>query len=107
MVDKNIILKHSEIKWRMHSTDKISEVISHLVSVQSKSVALEGSCQYMVYRSVNLFNDIHLINILLGRTSIIEKHCSSPAKSPVVYLSKKPYSHCLVLVGSRNGFERD
>ena len=26
---------------------------------------------------------------------------------PVVSLSKKLYSNCLVLVGSRNGFERD
>ena len=26
---------------------------------------------------------------------------------PAVSLSKKLYSHCLVLVGSRNGFERD
>jgi len=28
-------------------------------------------------------------------------------KAPVVSLSKKLYSCCLVLVGSRNGFERD
>ena len=27
--------------------------------------------------------------------------------SPVVSLSKKLYPYCLVLVGSRNGFERD
>ena len=26
---------------------------------------------------------------------------------PIVSLSKKRYPHCLVLVGSRNGFERD
>ena len=26
---------------------------------------------------------------------------------PVVSLSKKMYPHCLVLVGSRNGFQRD
>jgi len=32
---------------------------------------------------------------------------SSPIKGPVVSLSKKLYSNCLVLVGSRNGFERD
>jgi len=32
----------------------------------------------------------------------------SPAKAPVVSLSKKLfYSNCLVLVGSRNGSERD
>ena len=30
-----------------------------------------------------------------------------PSKAPVVSLSKKLYSNCLVLVGSRNGFERD
>ena len=30
-----------------------------------------------------------------------------PHQSPVVSLSKKLYSDCLVLVGSRNGFERD
>jgi len=28
-------------------------------------------------------------------------------RPPVVSLSKKLYSKCLVLVGSRNGFERD
>ena len=42
-------------KWWTRSTDKISEVISHFTSVQSYSVALElveGSCQSMVYRSV-------------------------------------------------------
>jgi len=32
---------------------------------------------------------------------------SSPIKDPVVYLSKIRYPYCLVLVGSRNGFERD
>ena len=32
---------------------------------------------------------------------------SSPINRPVVSLSKKLYSYCLVLVGSRNGFERD
>ena len=31
----------------------------------------------------------------------------APSKAPVVSLSKTFYSHCLVLVGSRNGFERD
>jgi len=28
-------------------------------------------------------------------------------RPPIVSLSKKLYSNCLVLVGSRNGFERD
>ena len=32
---------------------------------------------------------------------------SSPIKAHVVSLSKKLYSNCLGLVGSRNGFERD
>jgi len=32
---------------------------------------------------------------------------SSPIKAPVVSLSKKLYTYCLVLVGSRNGVERD
>ena len=32
---------------------------------------------------------------------------SSPIKVPVVSLSKKLDPYCLVLVGSRNGFERD
>ena len=31
----------------------------------------------------------------------------TPAKSLIVSLSKKQYPYCLVLVGSRNGFERD
>jgi len=29
------------------------------------------------------------------------------SKAPVVSLSKKLYPYCLVLVGSKNGFERD
>ena len=32
---------------------------------------------------------------------------SNSIKGPVVSLSKKLYSNCLVLVGSRNGFEPD
>ena len=51
-MDKIVILKHSEIKWRTRTNDKISEVISNFTSVQSNSVDLEGSCQSMVYRSV-------------------------------------------------------
>jgi len=31
----------------------------------------------------------------------------TPSKAPIVSLSKKVYLHCLVLVGSRNGFECD
>ena len=31
----------------------------------------------------------------------------APSTAPVVSLSKKLYSNCLVLVGSRNGFEHD
>jgi len=31
----------------------------------------------------------------------------TPSKAPVVSLSKKLYPYCLVLVGSRNGFERE
>ena len=32
---------------------------------------------------------------------------SSPIKDPIVSLIKKLYPYCLVLVGSRNGFESD
>ena len=32
---------------------------------------------------------------------------SNPSNSPVVTLSNKRYPYCLLLVGSRNGFERD
>ena len=38
-------------KWT-HSNDRISEVISHFVRVQSNCVDLEGTCQSMVYRSL-------------------------------------------------------
>jgi len=31
----------------------------------------------------------------------------APSKTPVVSLSKKLYPYCLVLVGTRKGFERD
>jgi len=51
-------MKHSETKWWTRSTDKIWEVISHFASVQSNSVALEGSCQSKVYRSVVLCKKI-------------------------------------------------
>ena len=40
---------------RTRSNDNISEVISHFANVQSDSVALEGSCQPVVYRSVSVF----------------------------------------------------
>ena len=30
----------------------------------------------------------------------------APANAPIISLSTKRYTHCLVLVGSRNGLER-
>jgi len=32
---------------------------------------------------------------------------SSPIKGPRCFIEQKLYPYCLVLVGSRNGFERD
>ena len=40
-------------------------------------------------------------------THNVEVVGSSPIKAPVVSLSKKLYPYCFVLVGTRNGFERD
>ena len=40
-------------------------------------------------------------------TRNVEVVGSSPNKGPVVSFSKKHYPYCLVLVDSRNGFERD
>jgi len=40
------------------------------------------------------------MNLLKG-----ERGASDLTKAPVVSLSKKLYSHCLVLVGSRNSLE--
>ena len=40
-------------------------------------------------------------------TRNVEVMGSSPIKGPVVSLSKTLYPYCLVLVGSRNGFECD
>ena len=40
-------------------------------------------------------------------TRNVEVVDSSPIKGTVVYLSKKLYPCCLVLVGSRNVFERN
>ena len=40
-------------------------------------------------------------------TRNVEVGVRAPSKSPVVSLSKKFYPYCLVLVGSKNGFERD
>ena len=81
----------------------------------------------MLFRSGTLF----LISVFAGRLSVcvhvyttpdlrggvaqwaprltrnVEVVGSSPSKAPVVSLSKKLYPCCLVLVGSRNGFERD
>ena len=34
-------------------------------------------------------------------------HVRASSKAPIVSLSENLYSHCLVLVGSRNEFERD
>jgi len=67
-VDKIDILKHSETKWRTRSNDKISEVISHFASVQSNSVDSEGSCQSMVYRSVNVCT---MLLICVGNHNIL------------------------------------
>ena len=40
-------------------------------------------------------------------TSNLSVLSSNPIKSPIVSLRKKLNTHCLVLVGSRNGFLRD
>ena len=40
-------------------------------------------------------------------TCNVEVAGSSPVKAPVVSLNKTLYPYCLVLVGSRNRFERD
>ena len=40
-------------------------------------------------------------------SSIYYSWVRAPSKARVVFLSKKLYTNCLVLVGSRNGFERD
>ena len=40
-------------------------------------------------------------------THNVEVMGSSPINAPIVSLSKKLYPYCLVLVGSRNRFERD
>jgi len=37
----------------------------------------------------------------------VSREFRAPSNSPVVSLSMKLYSNCLVLVGSRNRFERD
>jgi len=50
-----------------------------------------------------LLYESYLINNL-GRASITLHQTLS--KAPVVSLSKKHYPPCLVLVGSRNGFDR-
>ena len=50
-------------------------------------------------------------NILPGRSGAVgctsDSWVRSSSKAPVVSLSKKLYPYCLVLVGSRTGFERD
>ena len=40
-------------------------------------------------------------------TRHVESWVRAPSKAPIVSLSKKLYPYCLVMVGSRNGFERD
>jgi len=50
--------------------------------------------------------DEHGMYGAVGSTS--DCNCSVvPLKAPVISLSKKLNSHCLVLVSSRNWFERD
>ena len=41
----------------------ILEIISHFASIQSNSIATEGSCQSMVYRSVTLDGDTYRRNL--------------------------------------------
>ena len=55
-----------------------------------------------------LNNDANCMDVTRS-TSIKDVLISYPARSkaPVVSLSKKLYPYCLVLIGSRNGFEPD
>ena len=50
-------------------TDKISKLISHFANVKSNSVAVKGSCQSMVYRSVMLLS-LESFSIVSGKKFI-------------------------------------
>jgi len=39
--------------------------------------------------------------------SSVSREVRDPSNAPIVFLSKKPFPHCLVLVGSRFHFECD
>ena len=67
-------------QWRTSSNDKISEVISRFASVQSNSVALEGSCQSMVYRSVLL------ITTLIPKSNDPFRYCTNLLDFIFVYI---------------------
>ena len=49
-----------------------------------------------------MYQENSYANVVLGQSRV-----RAPSKITAVSLRKKPYSYCLVLVGPRNGFERD
>ena len=59
---------------------------------------------------LHLFTVTSNVHVLVGLSFVDTFKMSwvrAPSKAHVVSLSKKLYPYCLVLVGSRNGFERE
>ena len=57
-------------------------------------------------RDINECSDHYAVIYSLLKGGVVQ-WVRVPSNAPVVSLSKKLYPYCLILVGSRNGFERD
>ena len=66
----SVFVHNDETNWPTRLNDKILEVISHFVSVQSNSVALEGSCQSMV-KPADTNSVHHKINFIVLQIYIL------------------------------------
>ena len=65
------------------------------------------SWNHRTFKNIENFSGIGVAQWVARLPRNVEVAGSSPIKGPVVSLNKKLYPYCLVLVGSRNGFECD
>ena len=80
-------------------TFDIESVFAYCIVLKSKHLISKNVLSFLNIYSERIDHNVELVNmVFLFR---------APSMAPVVSLSMKRYPYCLVLVGSRNGFERD
>ena len=62
--------------------------------------------EYYYYATCIIFMSLVSLTMSIYQTRQVT-HIIAQSKAPIVFLSKKLYPYCSVLVGSRNEFERD